>query len=146
MNSPSQNYNNHKRLHPLYHGALLLLTLASDVVAVVNAVRAWNAGSGELTAALLVLMAATLSVLLMLVRTYPIKVQDRVIRAEEQLRHYMLTQKPLDPRLTLPQVIALRFASDAEFPALCAKAAAEGLSPQAIKTAVKAWRADTHRV
>jgi len=146
MSSPSQNYNNHKRLHPLYHGALLLLTLAADIVAVVNAVRAWNAGAGELAAVLFVLIAAALTVLFLLVRSYPIKVQDRVIRAEEQLRHYMLTQKPLDPRLTLQQVIALRFASDAEFPALCAKAAAEGLSPQAIKMAVKAWRMDAHRV
>jgi hypothetical protein len=52
----------------------------------------------------------------------------------------------LDPRLTVKQIVALRFASDAEFPALAAKAAADGIDPQAIKQSIRTWRADHDRL
>ena len=74
------------------------------------------------------------------------KAQDRAIRAEEQLRHYVLTGKLLDRRLTMRQIVALRFASDAEFVALAQRAVEQSMSPDAIKQAVKEWRADTYRV
>ena len=48
-------------------------------------------------------------------RVYPLKAQDRAIRADENLRHFAMTGKLLDPRLTVKQVVALRFASDGEF-------------------------------
>jgi hypothetical protein len=51
----------------------------------------------------------------------------------------------LDAQLSLRQVIALRFASDDEFPALAQKAAEEGLHANAIKKEVKTWRPDHHR-
>ena len=57
-----------------------------------------------------------------------------------------MTGKLLDPRLTVKQVVALRFASDGEFVALAARAASEGLAPDDIKKAVKTWRADEYRV
>jgi hypothetical protein len=47
--------------------------------------------------------------------------------------------------LTLSQVIALRFASDEEFPLLAQRAADEGLTNNAIKKEVKNWRPDYHR-
>jgi hypothetical protein len=75
-----------------------------------------------------------------------LKGQDRVIRAEEKLRHFILTGKPLDARLTTKQIIGLRFASDAEFPELARKAADENLSMDAIKKSVKNWRADHDRL
>jgi hypothetical protein len=80
------------------------------------------------------------------VRTFPLKAQDRAIRAEENLRHFALTGKLLDPRLTMKQIIGLRFACDAEFPELARKAAAEGLSMDAIKKSVKSWRSDDCRL
>ena len=58
----------------------------------------------------------------------------------------MLSGKLLDSRLTMRQIVALRFASDAEFVALAQRAADQSLSADAIKRDVKQWRADTYRV
>lgn len=69
-----------------------------------------------------------------------------MIRTEENFRHYRLTGKVLDPRLTRTQVIALRFADDSELAALAERAANENLGPAAIKKAIGKWRADHHRI
>jgi len=58
----------------------------------------------------------------------------------------VLTGKLLDPRLSVGQIVALRFAADDELAALAARAARESMSPDAIKRAVQHWRADTYRV
>jgi hypothetical protein len=62
------------------------------------------------------------------------------------LRHFALTGKLLDSRLTLSQIIALRFASDEELPTLAQRAVDGSLSNDAIKKEIKVWRADTRRV
>ncbi len=79
-------------------------------------------------------------------RVNPLRAQDRAIRADENLRHFAMTGKLLDPRITVRQVVALRFASDGEFVALAARAANEGLPPGDIKKAIKTWRPDEYRV
>jgi hypothetical protein len=79
-------------------------------------------------------------------RMFALRAQDRAIRAEEQLRHFVLTGKLLDTRLTIRQIIGLRFAADEEFVALARRAAEQGLTEDAIKREVKNWRADTYRV
>ncbi len=75
--------------------------------------------------------------------------QDRIIRLEMRLRLAALLpgrQAEL-PRLTLPQLVALRFASDAELPALVERTlAGEFAGPDAIKRAVKDWQPDHLRV
>lgn len=81
-----------------------------------------------------------------MVRTYALKAQDRAIRAEEQLCHFMLTGKPFDSRLNIRQIIALRFASDEELPALAKKAAEEKLRSKEIKQQIKDWREDNYRI
>jgi hypothetical protein len=91
-------------------------------------------------------MTIAMVLLYIFVRTFPLKAQDRAIRAEEQLRHYVLTGKLLDSRLTMRQIVALRFASNEEFAALAQRAADQSLSPDAIKREVKQWRADLYRV
>jgi len=81
-----------------------------------------------------------------LCRMFAVKAQDRGIRAEENLRHFALTGKLLDARLTIRQIIGLRFASDDEFVWLAKEAVEKNLAEDAIKKAVRKWRGDTYRV
>ena len=95
---------------------------------------------------LIVLVAFIILSLYIHSRVFALKAQDRAIRAEESLRYFILTGKPLDHRLTLGQIIALRFASDEEMPALAEKAVTHGLSNDDIKKQIRVWRMDVHRV
>ena len=79
-------------------------------------------------------------------RMFALKAQDRAIRAEENLRHFAMTGKLHDSRLSLSQIIALRFASDDEFVGLSKKATDENLSTKQIKEQIKNWRGDYWRV
>lgn len=146
MNSQNQSYANHRRMHPLFHYVLSLLNAGMLVCAVIWLVQTVQSSGDLLPAVMLLILSLINIVTFILLRTYPLKAQDRAIRAEENLRHYALTQKLLDPRLGMKQIVALRFASDAEFPALCQKAAAERMSPDAIKKSIKQWRDDTYRI
>jgi len=123
---------------------LSLLLLVILIGACVNVAK--SIGTGRLySAALIVALTVASMFLFVFCRTFALKAQDRAIRAEEQLRHYVLTGKLLDSRLSVRQVIGLRFASDAEFPALAKRAADENMDPETIKKAVTVWRADTYR-
>ncbi len=79
-------------------------------------------------------------------RVFALRAQDRAIRAEENFRHFILTGKPLDPRLRMSQIIALRFASDAEFIELAKRAIEDNLSYKTIKQEIKNWKPDYNRV
>jgi L-asparagine transporter-like permease len=98
------------------------------------------------SASLIVVLEIVALLLSFYCRTFALKAQDRAIRAEENLRHFVLTGKLLDPRLGALQIVALRFASDAEFVKLAARAAEESLEPKAIKKAINDWRGDYYRV
>jgi hypothetical protein len=100
---------------------------------------------GVYSASLIACLAVFCSIAVFQYRAFAIRAQDRAIRAEENFRHFVMTGKPHDSRLKIGQVIALRFASDEEFVALSAKAAAEGMEPKEIKKAIKNWRGDYHR-
>lgn len=145
-NKQEQSYENHSRLYPLQHFVLMPLGLVTFLAAIGFAIA--DAASGELDWKTVVLFSLALQTVItgILTRRNSLVVQDRVIRAEEGLRHLVLTGKPLSGKLTIRQIIALRFASDEEFPQLAAKAAESGLSPADIKKSVKLWRADHHRV
>lgn len=144
MSEKSQNFQNHARLHPVYHLVLVPIFFINGIIAIIVAVRT----PGWLTA-WAVIMAAALLTLLLLVRINPVKVQDRVIRLEERLRLAALLPDQLRariPELSEKQLIALRFAPDAEIPALVQKTLTERLQPAEIKKAINEWRADTWRV
>ena len=142
----TQTYANHRRFVPLYHFVLTLLVLLTIGGALVNAYRAYLRDSGRLVAALILLLAVCALLEGAYLRIFALKAQDRAIRAEENLRHFALYGSLLDPRLDTRQIIGLRFASDAEFGPLAQRAAEEKLSEDAIKKAVKEWRADHYRV
>lgn len=143
---PEQSYSNHTKLVPLYHYFLLLLVLATFIGSLVNLYHSLGDHSRLYNASLITAMATALVLTSFFARTFALAAQDRAIRAEERFRHYTITGKSLDPRLNLRQIIALRFASDAEYPALAAKAANENMAPKEIKQAVKSWRADNDRL
>ncbi len=139
-----QHYKNHQRYSVLFHLVTLPLLL---VVIIGSFFNLFNSSHENLYSASLICL---LSIIVMSVafhaRAFALKAQDRAIRAEENFRHFMLTNKLPDSRLTMAQMIALRFASDEEFPALAQKAANESISSADIKKSIKNWRADNHRV
>ena len=139
-----QNFKNHSRLIPLYHGVAFLLAFAGLIGSVINLLDHHNAGN-HYSAALLVVVFILIILILWYARVFALKAQDRAIRAEENFRHFILTGKPFDSKLTMAQIIGLRFASDDELAALAKKAVAENLSQKQIKHAVQNWRADHHR-
>jgi hypothetical protein len=143
-----QNYSNHMRLVPLFHYTvypLLGMALAGGTWFLIRSCRFDDDYAITFAASFICLVIAAIF-LAFHSRRFALKAQDRAIRAEENLRHFALAGKLLDKRLTLGQVIALRFASDEEFVALAQRAANEGLRPAEIKKAVTNWRADNHRV
>jgi hypothetical protein len=142
----TQSYKNHAQIVPLYHRVLTGLLLLILIGSIVNLTKSWGDSTRFYSASLIVALTISAILLFIFVRVFPLKAQDRAIRAEEQLRHYVLTGKLLDRRLTMRQILALRFASDAEFVALAQRAVEQSMSPDAIKQAVKEWRADTYRV
>ena len=139
-----QNYKNHTRLLPSYHGVTALLIISGFIGSIVNLFHA--DAQTHYSAALLVVVFLVLLSLFWYARSFALRAQDRAIRAEENFRHFVLTGKPLDKQLMLSQIIALRFASDEEMPALAKKAVQENLSQKQIKQSIQNWRADYNRV
>lgn len=144
MSEAPQNFSNHTRYDPLFHFFILpvfaLLLLASIVHLVMRP---------GLHSAVLVVVAVAVTVMLFKIRLYPLKVQDRIIRLEERLRLATLLDPALRPRiaeLSESQLVALRFASDAELPALAGRALNEKLPAPEIKKAIQQWRPDNWRV
>jgi hypothetical protein len=102
-------------------------------------------GHNQLGSIVVFICVVDIILLYLYTRQFPIKAQNRAIRAEENLRHFVLTGKLLDPRLTMSQIVALRFASDLELAELATRAVTENLSNDDIKKAVKSWRTDNDR-
>jgi hypothetical protein len=143
---PDQNYGNHRRTVPVFHFFLLPVLLLTIIGSVVNLVESWGDHTRLYSASLIVVLAVCGLITAFCARIFALKAQDRAIRAEENLRHFAITGKLLDPRLTVRQIVGLRFATDAEFVSLAQRAVAENLTEDAIKRAVKMWRPDTYRV
>ncbi|OXS64414.1 hypothetical protein B0G93_101310 [Bacillus sp. V-88] len=139
-----QNYENHSKVDPVFHVGIGLSAIVTLILTIIFFVK--NVGTETLLSFIVLLVVITLILVGVRLRTYALQVQDRVIRTEEQFRYYRLTGKDLDGRLSLKQIIALRFAPDEEFPVLVERTLAENLTPNDIKKAVQNWRADHHRV
>ena len=111
-----QNFKNHSRFVTGYHVVSTLLLCALLIGSIVNLVTSNH--DNRYSASLLVLSTIVLVLIGFYTRTFALIAQDRVIKAEENLRYYLLTGKTLDAKLKVRQIIGLRFASDEEFPAL----------------------------
>ncbi len=142
----TQNYENHAQLVTGFHKVLLPILLLTLIGSGVNVYESWGDHQRMYSATLIAVITFCLILTAFFGRTFALKAQDRAIRAEENLRHFAMTGKLLDPRLSAKQIVGLRFASDGEFVALAAKAANESLSAGDIKRAVKNWREDNYRV
>ena len=142
----NQNYANHRQVVPAFHYVLFPLLVLTLIGSGVNLYESWGDPIRFYSASLIVVLTFCVLMLMFLCRIFALKAQDRAIRAEENLRHFVLTGKLLDPRLTIRQVIALRFAPDDEFVPLAREAAEKNLEADVIKKAIKKWRGDTYRV
>jgi hypothetical protein len=149
-NAP-QSAESHTRWDPAFHFFLLPVFGLGVLFAIVHLIAhfAHSDFRDNFHACMLILLAAALLTAVVKTRTYSLKLQDRVIRLEERLRLAMLLPEPLRsriPEFTVGQLVALRFASDEELPALAARALNEKLSRADIKKSIKHWRPDYWRV
>lgn len=140
----TQNYKNHGKMVPGFHYVASLAIIA--LIGGTFNYLCRSTPDNKYLAALLTLTALILAILWIYIRVFPIKAQDRAIRAEENLRYYTLTGKLLPAELKVPQIVALRFASDNEFVALVDLAIKNNLSNKEIKLAIQNWKADYYRV
>jgi hypothetical protein len=141
----TQSYSNHTQYVPLFHGVLFGMLVLTLIGSCVNLYESWGDHARIYSASLILVLTICMFILSFCARTFALKAQDRAIRAEENLRHFAMTGKLLDPRLTMRQIVGLRFASDAEFVALAARAARDSMPADDIKKSVKDWRVDGHR-
>jgi Family of unknown function (DUF6526) len=151
--SEPQNFANHGKIVPAFHFFLmpvLFLNFASSVYLVHATARHAGAAFPLLHAILNLLLVVALIVLAFLARIFALGVQDRVIRLEERLRYQQLLPDDLKSRInefTINQVVALRFASDAELSGLARKVLDSNLNNRkAIKQMIQNWRADYQRI
>lgn len=142
--SQKQNFENHSRFFPLFHFVVAPVFLLNIVWSIVRLAR-----HVSFDAIVLLLVAIALFLLALTARLMALTVQDRVIRLEMRLRLQQLLQPELRariPEFTVDQLISLRFASDAELPALAQKVLDEKLtSRKTIKKMVRDWQADLLR-
>ena len=139
-----QNFENHVRFLPAYHFVAFPLFFINFCYAAYLAVA-----NPSVASVVGLALAVALVLLFLLSRMMVMAVQDRVIRLEERLRMRALLPADLQPhvdRFTVKQLVALRFASDAELPALARKVVDGRIEDQkAIKRMVTEWRADYQR-
>jgi len=140
----TQNFENHTKIVPAFHYFILpvlTLNLGSAIYRVSHFFSA--------NAVISLLLAAALVLLALYGRIFALKVQDRVIRLEMQLRLQSLLpadQRTRIPEFTLGQLVALRFASDPELPELARKVLDEKLHDRkAIKRMIRNWQPDLLR-
>jgi hypothetical protein len=137
-----QNFSNHTKWVPTYHFFVVPVMVVNFISAIVRLVRmgiSWDTGVYLLTATALLIFVFN-------ARVFALKVQDRVIRLEEQLRMARLLPDDLQGRIgefTTGQLVALRYAGDDELPGLARKVLNDKLTDvKAIKQMVQHWRPD----
>lgn len=140
----AQSLKNHARLDPPFHFVLFGVLIANLAIAIVHLVR-----HPHFYSAWLLVLSFAVFILWVKTRTYPLKVQDRLIRLEERLRLQALAPAEWHSqigRLSADQLIGLRFAADDEVVELARQALEQNLNRKQIKERIRIWRADDFRV
>ncbi len=141
-----QHYHNHKRVPKDFFFGWVPAVLLILLITIANLIRVIMIKGDWISALTLFGYSICLLWLAWFTRIFSIKVQDRAIRAEENLRFFVLKGKLLPKKLRLSQIIALRFASDDEFVELVERAEREDLRSEEIKKLIRTWKGDHHRV
>jgi hypothetical protein len=140
-----QNFANHGKVVPVFHFFAVPVFLANFIWSLFRLRQLGLSFAGIFG----VILAAALVILVFEARLFALAVQDRVIRLEERLRYKQVLPADLQARtdqLTINQIVSLRFASDAELPALARKVLDEKLTERkAIKQLINSWRPDYQR-
>src|SRR5512139_2666546 len=139
MATTTQSYASHAH-RPTPTNVAGLFGAVAFVLLIIGVVRA-----PSLERVALLCLAVSVMTLVAISRVYTVRLQDRIIRLEMLIRMERLGQASLFQRLSTRQIVALRFASDAELSALAARALAENLTADQIKKAVTNWQSDLYR-
>jgi hypothetical protein len=142
MSEPrTQSYANHRRYFALYHYLAMPILLANVVITTVQAVRfpsAWSIWIVVVSFALVAGLVAS--------RASTLVVQSRLIALEMRLRLAATLPPELRSRISelrLKQLVGLRFAGDAELPALVERCLnGELTTADAVKREIRDWRPD----
>jgi len=142
-----QTYKNHGRFDPPFHFVVLPILLANIILSIYITIRDWPIHSRSHL--WWIVMSFAVFFVAGKTRGYALAAQDRTIRLEERLRFAALLSAADAQKataLSVKQIVALRFASDAELPALVHRTLAENLTPKQIKQSIESWRPDYTRV
>lgn len=141
MASRTQSFENHTAWQPMFHYVASPLTGLYMLYAISLALRDPSAANS-----IHALWAVGVAFGVFAARIMVLTVQNRVVRLEMRLRLRELLSGELLERskaLNVRQLIALRFASDAELPALVERTLkGEFASAKDIKRAITNWQAD----
>ncbi len=142
--APNQNFKNHTKFVPAYHFVALPILVLNFVWTLKVAIKVQSLGS-----IVVFLVSVALIIMFFCARRFALAVQDRVIRLEMHLRLQRLLPadlQPSIPSLTAGQLVALRFASDAELPGLVRKVLNDKIGDRkAIKQMILNWQPDNLR-
>jgi uncharacterized protein DUF6526 len=141
VQEPTQNFKNHAKVVPAYHFVALPILVLNFVWTLKVAIKVQSFGS-----IVAFLVSVALIIMFFCARRFALAVQDRVIRLEMRLRLQGVLPADLQtsiPVLTVAQLVALRFASDAELPGLVRKVLNDKIEDRkAIKQMIQNWQPD----
>jgi len=144
-----QSYSNHTRYHPLYHFVLFPATITFTGLSIYFFFKKAVYENQWMEGIYFLLAGCIAALTVILVRSYSLRIQDRVIRTEVKSRYFASAgthMNGLEKSLRTSQLMAIRFASDEELPRLAEQAVQEELSAAEIKKQIKKWKGDYYRI
>jgi len=145
MSQPAQNFENHAKMVPAYHGVAFAMLMVPLLWFAYRTVTDFS-----VNVLMLLVFCGGVVIVTLFARLFPLGVQDRVIRLEERMRLQRLVPDDLQSRvgdISTDQLVGLRFAPDEELPDLARRVLDGSLSDRkSIKQAVKNWHPDHQRI